>query len=330
MNKKNFLEKIQTPIIEEMQILEKKLYKFLHKTQVPLLDKINKYVFRNKGKKIRPMLIFLTAKMLGNVVEKTQHIALFYEIIHTAMLIHDDLVDESLLRRGDFSVHLLWKNKIAVLVGDYLFSKSLFLITENNYYDLLKIFNRVICKISKGELLQIEKSRMLDISEKLYEEIIYYKTASMISVCCEVGAISTNADENSVFKMREFGKYIGMAFQIRDDLFDYECQYNNLLGKPRGIDIKGGKMTLPLIHVFEKSSLNRRKWIINTIKNYNKDEKRVKELIHYVKYSGGIDYAIEKMIKFCKKAFSILDKYPENKAKKSLKMTINYFVNRNR
>lgn len=324
----NFLE---TPIIEEMQILEKKLkklYEFLPKTQVTLLDRINKYVFRNKGKKIRPMLIFLTAKMLGNVVEKTHHIALFSEIIHTAMLIHDDLVDESLLRRGYFSVHSLWKNKIAVLVGDYLFSKSLFLMTENNYYDFLKIFNRVICQISKGELLQIEKSRMLDITEKLYEEIIYYKTASMISVCCEVGAISTNADENSVFQMREFGKYIGMAFQIRDDLFDYECKYNNLLGKPIGIDIKGGKITLPLIHVFEKSSLNRRKWIINTIKN--KDEKRVKELIHYVKYSGGIDYATEKMIKFCKKAFSILDKYPENKAKKYLKMTINYVVNRNR
>jgi octaprenyl-diphosphate synthase len=321
MNKKIF-EKIQTPIIEEMQILEKKLHEFLHKTQVTLLDRINKYVFRNKGKKIRPMLIFLTAKMLGNVVEKTHNIALFSEIIHTAMLIHDDLVDESLLRRGDFSVHSLWKNKIAVLVGDYLLSKSFFLLTENNYYDLLNIFNRVICQISKGELLQIEKSRMLDITEKLYEEIIYYKTASMISVCCEVGAISTNADENSVFQMREFGKYIGMAFQIRDDLFDYECQ--NLLGKPIGIDIKGGKMTLPLIHVFEKSSLNRRKWIINTIKN--KDEKRVKELIHYVKYSGGIDYATEKMIKFCKKAFSILDKYPENKAKKSLKMTINYVV----
>lgn len=298
------------------------------KSRVPLLDRIIHYIIHRKGKQMRPMFVFLTAKMLGQIHEKTYHMASLIELIHTGTLVHDDVVDESHMRRGFFSIHTLWKNKVAVLVGDYLLSKSLLLATDHNYYDLLKIISRTIREMCEGELLQMEKARKLDITEDIYDQIIHHKTASLISACCEGGACSVDADENTTFQMKKFGELIGMAFQIKDDLFDYE--YNNLAGKPIGIDIKERKITLPLIHTLEKAPSEDRKWIINTIKNHNKNKTRVRELINYVKQSGGVEYAIKKMKSLRQNALEILDRYPESAAKESLKIMAHYVIDRQR
>ncbi|WP_185849552.1 polyprenyl synthetase family protein [Blattabacterium cuenoti] len=323
---KKILEKVKISINEEMKTFEKQ-FNTIIKSDVPLVNKITHYIIHRKGKQIRPMFVFLIAKMLGTIQKKTYHTASLIELIHTATLVHDDVIDNSYLRRGSFSINAIWKNKIAVLVGDYLLSKSLLLATENNYHDLLKIVCRTIKDMSEGELLQMEKSKKLDITEKIYNQIIYHKTASLIAASCEGGARSVNANEDTALKMRKFGGLTGIAFQIKDDLFDYNESNENLTGKPIGIDFREKKITLPLIYAIQKASQNDQKWILNSIKNY--DEKKRHQIIAYVKKYGGIEYAIQKMIRIRNNALKILDPYPDNTIKKSLKKMVNFIVERN-
>ncbi|WP_185881677.1 polyprenyl synthetase family protein [Blattabacterium cuenoti] len=323
---KKILEKVKISINEEMKTFEKQ-FNTIIKSDVPLVNKITHYIIHRKGKQIRPMFVFLIAKMLGTIQKKTYHTASLIELIHTATLVHDDVIDNSYLRRGSFSINAIWKNKIAVLVGDYLLSKSLLLATENNYHDLLKIVCRTIKDMSEGELLQMEKSKKLDITERIYNQIIYHKTASLIAASCEGGARSVNANEDTALKMRKFGGLTGIAFQIKDDLFDYNESNENLTGKPIGIDFREKKMTLPLIYAIQKASQNDQKWILNSIKNY--DEKKRHQIIAYVKKYGGIEYAIQKMIRIRNNALKILDPYPDSTIKKSLKKMVNFIVERN-
>ncbi len=321
----NIVEEIKKPINSEMKLFEQKFYESMQ-SKVPLLDKVTRFIVTTKGKQMRPMFIFLCAKLLGEVNEKTYRGASMIELIHTATLVHDDVVDESFKRRNFFSINALWKNKIAVLVGDYLLSKSVLLSTDNKDYDLLSVISRTIREMSEGELLQLEKARKLDITEKVYYEIIRQKTATLISACCEIGVLSNNSDEILAKKMRDFGTYTGMAFQIKDDLFDYLS--SNVIGKPVGIDIKEQKMTLPLIFTLKNCSENDRKYYFKTIKNYNNDKKRVKELIDFVKKSGGLEYAIGIMKDFQQKAKDILNDFPDSQAKISLNLMLDYVIER--
>ncbi len=321
----NIVEEIKKPINSEMKLFEQKFYESMQ-SKVPLLDKVTRFIVTTKGKQMRPMFIFLCAKLLGEVNEKTYRGASMIELIHTATLVHDDVVDESFKRRNFFSINALWKNKIAVLVGDYLLSKSVLLSTDNKDYDLLSVISRTIREMSEGELLQLEKARKLDITEEVYYEIIRQKTATLISACCEIGVLSNNSDEILAKKMRDFGTYTGMAFQIKDDLFDYLS--SNVIGKPVGIDIKEQKMTLPLIFTLKNCSENDRKYYFKTIKNYNNDKKRVKELIDFVKKSGGLEYAIGVMKDFQQKAKNILNDFPDSQAKISLNLMLDYVIER--
>jgi len=321
----NIVEEIKRPINEEMKLFEQKFYESMQ-SKVALLDKVTRFIVTTKGKQMRPMFVFLCAKLIGNVNEKTYRGASMIELIHTATLVHDDVVDESFKRRNFFSINALWKNKIAVLVGDFLLSKAVLLSTDHKDYDLLSVISRTIREMSEGELLQLEKARKLDITEDVYYEIIRQKTATLIAACCEIGALSNDADENLAKKMMEFGTYTGMAFQIKDDLFDYLS--SNVIGKPVGIDIKEQKMTLPLIHTLKIASETDRKYYFNTIKRYNNDQKRVKELIAFVKSSGGLDYAIQVMKDFQQKAKDILDEFPDSEVRKSLHMMLDYVIER--
>lgn len=321
----NIIDKIKNPIREEMALFEEKFLTSI-KSEISLLDKISQFIITKKGKQIRPILVFLCAKLVGRTTEKTFRAASMIELIHTATLIHDDVVDESYMRRDFFSINALWKNKIAVLVGDYLLSKSVIISTENKDYDVLEIISRTIKEMAEGELLQLEKSRKLDITEEVYFEIIRKKTASLIMACCEVGVISNEVDENSVEKIRNFGLFMGLAFQIKDDLFDYHSQ--NLIGKPVAIDIREQKMTLPLIYSLENANEKNRKYHFDTIKRYNKNPKRVEELIDFVKNTGGLDYAINVMEDYKQKALSILENFPDNEAKKSLSFLLDYVIKR--
>ena len=296
------------------------------KSNVALLDKVTRFIVTTKGKQMRPMFVFLCAKLVGNVNEKTFRGASMIELIHTATLVHDDVVDESFKRRNFFSINALWKNKIAVLVGDYLLSKSVLLSTDNKDYDLLSVIARTIREMSEGELLQLEKARKLDITEDIYYEIIRQKTATLIAACCEVGVLSNNVDEATAKKMQAFGTFTGMAFQIKDDLFDY--QTSNIIGKPVGIDIKEQKMTLPLIYTLKNASPENYKKYFATIKRYNNDSKKVRELVEFVKSSGGMDYAIQTMKDYQQKALNILAEFPDNEAKESLKLMLDYVINR--
>ena len=321
----NIIEEIKRPITTEMKLFEEKFYESM-KSSVPLLDKVTRFIVTTKGKQMRPMFIFLCAKLLGEVNSKTYRGASMIELIHTATLVHDDVVDESFKRRNFFSINALWKNKIAVLVGDYLLSKSVLLSTDHKDYDLLSVISRTIREMSEGELLQLEKARKLDITEEVYYEIIRQKTATLIAACCEIGVLSNGADEVLARKMQDFGTYTGMAFQIKDDLFDYLS--SNIIGKPVGIDIKEQKMTLPLIHTLKNASESDRKYYFNTIKRYNNDKNRVKALIDFVKKSGGLDYAIGVMKDFQQKAKNILDEFPDSDAKKSLLLMLDYVIER--
>lgn len=321
----NIVEEIKQPINEEMKLFEQKFYESMQ-SKVALLDKVTRFIVTTKGKQMRPMFVFLCAKLIGNVNEKTYRGASMIELIHTATLVHDDVVDESFKRRNFFSINALWKNKIAVLVGDFLLSKAVLLSTDHKDYDLLSVISRTIREMSEGELLQLEKARKLDITEEVYYEIIRQKTATLIAACCEIGALSNGADENLAKKMMEFGTYTGMAFQIKDDLFDYLS--SNVIGKPVGIDIKEQKMTLPLIHTLKIAGESERKYFFNTIKRYNNDQKRVKELIAFVKSSGGLDYAIKVMKDFQQKAKNILDEFPDSEVRKSLHMMLDYVIER--
>ena len=309
-----------------MEIFEEKFSKLML-SNVPLLNRITHYIIKRKGKQMRPMFIFLFSKLLnqGIVNEKVYRGASVIELIHTATLIHDDVVDDSKRRRGFFSINAIWKNKIAVLVGDFLLSRGMILCIENKDYDHLDIISESVKKMSEGELLQIEKSRSLDIDETVYFEIIKKKTASLISSCCKIAAVSVTKQKKIIESVSKIGENIGIAFQIKDDLFDYG---KRKIGKPRGIDIKEKKLTLPLIYTLNEVDKRKRKWIINSIKRHNKDKSRIKEIISLVKETGGLEYAIEKMNYFHKLALDDLKKLPENEFKKSLTDMINYVIQR--
>lgn len=321
----NIVEEIKKPIAQEMKLFEQKFYESMQ-SNVALLDKVTRFIVTTKGKQMRPMFVFLCAKLTGEASEKTFRGASMIELIHTATLVHDDVVDESFKRRNFFSINALWKNKIAVLVGDYLLSKAVLLSTDHKDFDLLAVISRTIREMAEGELLQLEKARKLDITEDVYYEIIRQKTATLIAACCEIGTLSTNSDEDLGKKMRDFGTFTGMAFQIKDDLFDYLT--SNIIGKPVGIDIKEQKMTLPLIYTLKNASETERKYFFNTIKRYNNDTKRVKELIDFVKKSGGLDYAIGVMKDFQQKAKNILNEFPDSEAKHSLNLMLDYVIER--
>ena len=320
------VELIKLPIKKEMELFEKK-FKDSMLSKVPLLNRITYYIVSRKGKQMRPMFVFLVAKMVseGGFDERTYRGASVVELIHTATLVHDDVVDDSNRRRGFFSINAIWKNKIAVLVGDFLLSKGLLLSIDNEDFDLLKLISIAVREMSEGELLQIEKARKLDITQDIYFDIIRQKTATLIAACCGIGAASIGASNETVQQMRKFGEYIGIAFQIKDDLFDYT---DEKIGKPTGIDIKEQKMTLPLIYTLNNCDKKEKAWIINSIKKYNKDKKRVKEVIAFVKENGGIDYTIAKMNDYKNKALSILETYPDSPYKNSLLQMIDYVVER--
>ena len=320
------VSQIKAPIEYEMELFEKK-FQLSMSSKISLLNRITHYVVNRKGKQMRPMFVFLIAKMSNNgeVNERTYRGASVIELIHTATLVHDDVVDDSNRRRGFFSINALWKNKIAVLVGDFLLSKGLLLSIDNDDFDLLKIISVAVREMSEGELLQIEKARNLDITEDIYFEIIRQKTATLIAACCAMGAKSVNADADKVENMRKFGALIGIAFQIKDDLFDYG---DDQIGKPTGIDIKERKMTLPLIYVLNNASEKDKRWLINSVKNHNKDAKRVKEVIRFVKDNGGLEYAIEAMKGYQQRALELLHMYPATPYKESLELMVNYVIDR--
>ncbi len=320
------VEKIKAPIQKEMVLFEKK-FKDSMQTKVPLLNRIMDYVVRRKGKQMRPMFVFLTAKMVSNggFDERTYRGAAIIELIHTATLVHDDVVDDSNRRRGFFSINALWKNKIAVLVGDFLLSKGVLLSVDHGDFDILRLISTAVREMSEGELLQIEKARKLDITEEIYYDIIKQKTASLIASCTAIGAASVGANEKTINEMRDFGETIGLAFQIKDDLFDYT---DDKIGKPTGIDIKEQKMTLPLIYTLNNCSEKDKKWIINSVKNHNKNKKRVKKVIQFVKDNGGIEYTQNQMKKHQEKAIHILDNYPDSEYKTALIDMLNYVVDR--
>lgn len=320
------VEQIKQPILNEMEFFEQK-FKTSMISNVPLLNRITHYIVKRKGKQMRPMFVFLVAKMVsnGDFKERTYRGASVIELIHTATLVHDDVVDDSNRRRGFFSLNALWKNKIAVLVGDFLLSKGLLLSIDNDDFDILKHISVAVREMSEGELLQIEKARNLDITEEVYFDIIRKKTATLIAACTAIGATSVDADKNEIEKMRKFGELIGIAFQIKDDLFDYT---EAKIGKPTGIDIKEQKMTLPLIYTLNHCSKKERKWLINSVKNHNKDKKRVKEVIAFVKQNNGIDYTIKRMKEYQQNALQILEDYSASPYKDSLITMVNYVIER--
>jgi octaprenyl-diphosphate synthase len=318
------LTDIQSPIAAEMEVFEKKFRSFM-KTDIFLLDKIMGYIIRSKGKQVRPMFVFLTAGLCGEINEKTHRGAALVELLHTATLVHDDVVDDANYRRGFFSVNALWKNKIAVLVGDYLLARGLLLSIDNEDFALLKIISNAVREMSEGEILQIEKARKLDIDEKIYFEIIRQKTATLIAACCGVGAASTETDAETVKKLIAFGETVGIAFQIKDDLFDYG---NSEVGKPLGIDIKEKKMTLPLIYALNKSLPAERKRIINLVKNQSHRNEKVQEVIEFVKKSGGIEYTKTVMMKYFHESVKMLDEFEDNIFKSSLISLVKFSIER--
>lgn len=321
----SIISEIKYPIKEEMKLFEKKFKNSLQ-SKVPLLDRIMHYIIKRKGKQMRPMFVFLTSKMFGEMNEKCYRAASLIELLHTATLVHDDVVDEANLRRGYFSVNALWKNKIAVLVGDFLLSKGLLLSVENEDFDLLKIVSSAVKDMSEGELLQIEKARRLDIKEEIYFEIIRKKTAVLISSCCACGASAMNESEEVIEKLAFFGEKVGIAFQIKDDLFDYT--QSKLIGKPTGIDIREQKMTLPLIYTLNTVDKKTRNNIMNTVKNHHKNEEKIAELIQLVKKTGGLEYAEKVMLEYQKEALMLLESFPENEARKSLQKLVKYVIER--
>ena len=320
------VDRIKTPIKGEMEKFEP-FFRSSMQTKVPLLNVIMNYILRRKGKQMRPMFVFLTSKMLNNEVgDSTYTAAALIELLHTATLIHDDVVDEAYERRGFFSINALWKSKISILVGDYLLSKGLLLAVNNNEYELLKIVSVAVKEMSEGELLQIQQSRKLKITEDIYYDIIRKKTAALIAACAACGAKSIGADDEMVEKMRLFGEHVGMAFQIKDDLLDY--QNNGSIGKPSGNDIKEKKLTLPIIHVLKNASVSDQKRILSIVKRHNKNKKKVQEVIDFVIENGGLDYTTQKMHEYCEKALDLLKDIPENESKESLVELVNYVVTR--
>jgi len=319
------LEFIKSPIEENLEIFEKKFRESM-KSNVPLLEKITTYIVKRKGKQLRPMFVFLAAKTIGDVNESTYRAAALIELLHTATLVHDDVVDDSNERRGFFSVNALWKNKIAVLIGDYLLSRGLLLSLDNDDFHLLKIVSNAVREMSEGELLQIEKARKLDITEEVYFEIIRKKTAVLIEACCSCGVASNSNDKILISKMAEFGSLTGIAFQLKDDLFDFGDSTN--IGKPTGIDIKEKKMTLPLIFALSISTLSEKRNIINLVKNHHDDPDAVAKVIRFVIDKKGIEYAEKKMFQYRDQALAVLSEFPTSKAKDALIKLVHYSINR--
>lgn len=309
---------------EELQHFESH-FKNAVKSKVPLLDRVMHYIVKSKGKQMRPMFVLLTAKLGGQLNEKSYRAASLVELLHTATLVHDDVVDEAMERRGFFSLNAVWKNKIAVLVGDYLLSKGLLLSVEHDDYDILKIVSKAVRQMSESELLQIEKSRKLNLDENVYYEIINGKTASLLSSSCGAGACSTFNNEADIERMELFGKKVGMAFQIKDDLFDYGTAD---VGKPTGNDIKEKKLTLPLIYTLNNCDKSMKNKLIYIIKNHNKNKEKVAFVIEQVKKHGGIQYATEKMFAFRDEALDLLFHYPKSEVRDALEELVRFTTDR--
>ncbi|RKR85390.1 octaprenyl-diphosphate synthase [Mucilaginibacter gracilis] len=320
------IDEIKRPIAAEIDAFEEK-FKTSMQSSVPLLDRITHYIVKRKGKQIRPMFVFLSASVCGGINEATHRGAALVELLHTATLVHDDVVDNSYQRRGFFSINALWKNKIAVLVGDFLLSKGLLLSIENNDFNLLKIVSEAVRQMSEGELLQIEKVRRMDIGEPVYYDVIRQKTASLIASCCACGAASSGADDVTIEKMRLFGEKIGIAFQIKDDMFDFGTDD---VGKPLGIDIKEKKITLPLIYALNHTTPSEKKRIINLVKNHNDDAAKIADIIKFVKDAGGLQYAESQMKIYQEEAFEILNTLPDVDSRRSLEQLVRYTTERNK
>ena len=318
------LNEIKAPIKDELVKFEE-FFKQSMKSNVALLDKITYYIVQKKGKQMRPMFVFLAAKLCGDITESTYVGASLVELVHTASLVHDDVVDDSSERRGFFSINALWKNKIAVIVGDFLLTQGLHIALENKRYSMLHILSKSVRELAEGELLQLEKARRLDIKEDIYYEIIRKKTASLIASACSIGAASSTEDEEKIALFKKIGEKIGMAFQIKDDLFDYG---DVEVGKPRGIDIKEKKMTLPLIYALEKATPAKKKSILNDIKKDSTNPVKVQKIIDYVHTSGGIEYATEVMYKYQNEALALLEEFPDSNSKDSIIKLIKYVTSR--
>ncbi len=320
------INEIKKPIAADIDAFEEK-FKTSMRSSVPLLDRITHYIVKRKGKQIRPMFVFFSASICGGINESTHRGAALVELLHTATLVHDDVVDNSYQRRGFFSINALWKNKIAVLVGDYLLSKGLLLSIDNGDFKLLKIVSEAVKQMSEGELLQVEKVRKMDVDEPLYYEVIRQKTASLIASCCACGAASAGADDETVEKMRLFGEKIGIAFQIKDDIFDFGTDD---VGKPLGIDIKEKKVTLPLIYSLNNTNSSERKRIINQVKNHDDDPKKIEQIIRFVNDSGGLQYAETQMKLYQEEAFKILNTFPPGDSRESLEQLVRFTTERNK
>ncbi len=318
------LRTIQEPIERELRHFEKHFREAM-RSPVPLLDKITYYIVRRKGKQVRPMFVFLSAKLCGETTESTYAAASLVELLHTATLVHDDVVDDSYERRGFFSINALWKNKIAVLVGDYLLSQGLLLSLKNKEFRLLEIVSSAVKSMSEGELLQIEKARRLDIQEAVYYDIIRQKTASLIASACSAGAASVVKDETIIEKMRLFGEKIGIAFQIRDDLFDFGVDD---VGKPLGIDIKEKKLTLPLIYALDHAPRQQKRQMMNNIRMHHENPDKVREVIEFVRQSGGMEYAEQVMLRFRMEAFEVLHTFPPSPVRQSLEDLVIFVTDR--
>jgi octaprenyl-diphosphate synthase len=320
------INEIKKPIASDIDVFEGK-FKASMQSSVPLLDRITHYIVKRKGKQIRPMFVFFSASICGGINESTHRGAALVELLHTATLIHDDVVDNSYQRRSFFSINALWKNKIAVLVGDFLLSKALLLSVKNNDFRFLKVLSGAMEQMIEGELLQVEKVRRMDIDEPVYYEVIRQKTASLIASCCECGAASAGADDETVEKMRLFGEKIGIAFQIKDDMFDFGTDD---VGKPLGIDIKEKKITLPLIYALNKSDSKLKKSMINLVKNHNDDAKKIAQIIAFVKDAGGLQYAETKMKAFQDEAFAILNTFPDSESRRGLEQLVRFTTERDK
>jgi octaprenyl-diphosphate synthase len=315
---------IQLLVKDELQAFEEKFRQAV-KSRVSLLDRIMQYIIKRKGKQVRPMFVFLSAKLFGPITESTHRAAALVELLHTATLVHDDVVDESMERRGFFSINALWKNKIAVLVGDYLLSKGLLLSLKNDDFTTLKILSEAVEKMSEGELLQIEKTRKLNLSEEVYFEIIKNKTASLLSSACAAGTWSTTMDTEKTEQMKLFGEKAGIAFQIKDDLFDYGSAS---IGKPTGNDIKEKKLTLPLIYTLNNAEPAKKKELIYLLKNENRQKKNIQYIIDEVIKAGGITYAEQTMNQYRDEAISVLHQFPQNEIRDGLEALVRYTTDR--
>lgn len=315
---------IKKPIAEELKNFETRFREAMS-SNVALLDRITYYIVQRKGKQMRPMFVFLCAKLFGETNDATYHAAALVELLHTGTLVHDDVVDDSSHRRGFFSINALWRNKVAVLVGDYLLSRGLMLAIDNNEFYSLKILNSAIRDMIEGELLQLEKARRLDIEEDIYYDIIRQKTASLIASACAAGTATVTKNEEDIERMRQFGEKIGIAFQIKDDLFDFG---DDDIGKPRGIDIKEKKMTLPLIYALNQTTASKRRHIINLIKKHNEEKDKVAEVIEFVRESGGLDYARKAMYAYRDEAFALLQPLPDSEVKTSIHEIVKYVTER--